>query len=261
MTLEVLLSTMNLNTSDLDKMNIHIPCIVINQCGRQGYREYKNFKIYDTNEKGVSKSRNMAIEKSSADILLFADNDCVYNDNFDKIIIDFYQKHNADMVFFNMNIYDNSIKQDKKIKKIHFYNYQKYGACRTSFKRISVLQNNIKLCNFFGGNSLYSHGEDTIFIHDFIKNKQVLYTSNKYIGIIKENVNGSTWFKGYTDKFFFDKGALFSALSPNFKYFQCIQYLIRHRETLKNRKFIKTLLIMFEGVKDYGKNINNNPNL
>ncbi len=255
MSLEVLLSTMNLNILDLDKMNIKVPCIVINQCGKVGYREYKNFKIYDTNEIGVAKSRNMAISKSAADILLFADNDCVYKDNFDKAITDFYDKYkDADMVFFNLKIYDNSLKKDNKIKKIHWYNYQKYGACRISFKK-----KNIKLNNYFGGNSLYSHGEDTLFIKDYLKSNMKVYASNECIGKITNDFD-STWFKGYTDKFFFDKGALFCALSPKFKHLQCIQYLIRHKK-IRNKGFFKTLSIMFKGVKDYEKNISNNTNI
>ena len=54
MKLEVLLSLMNLNKKNLDKMNINTHCTVINQCGKDGYEKYKNFDVYSYNEKGDS---------------------------------------------------------------------------------------------------------------------------------------------------------------------------------------------------------------
>ena len=254
MTLELLLSTMNLNLSDLDKMNITTPCIVINQSGNVGYREYKNFRIYDTDNIGVGKSRNMAISKSNADILLFCDNDCVYNDGYYDMIINFYNMHpKADMVFFNMNIFDNSIKNDNQLKRIYWYNYQRYGMVRITCKRKSIINNNIIINEKFGGNSMYSHGEDTIFIHDFLSHKLSLYSSNQSIGTI--NQNDSTWFEGYNDKFFFDKGALFRVISPRFCYLQCLQYAIRHKKILKNIGFIKSLKLMNSGINAYNKGL------
>lgn len=58
-------------------MNITIDCVVINQCDKEGYEKYKNFKIYSYTDRWVSKIRNFAIEKSTGDILLFYDADCL----------------------------------------------------------------------------------------------------------------------------------------------------------------------------------------
>ena len=254
MTLELLLSTMNLNLSDLDKMNITTPCIVINQCNKIGYREYKNFRIYDTDDIGVGKSRNMAISKSKADILLFCDNDCVYNDSYYDTIINFYKLHpKADMIFFNMNTHDNSIRNGDKFKKIHWYNYQKYGMVRITCKRKSIINNNIIINEKFGGNSKYSHGEDTIFIHDFLSHKLNLYSSSQSIGIINQNC--STWFEGYNHKFFFDKGALFKTISPKYCNLQCFQYIVRHKKIVKKVGVINALKLMNRGIDAYNKGL------
>lgn len=58
MKLEVLLSVMNLNIKDLDKMNITTKCTVINQSKIEGFKKYKNFNIYSYKEKGLANSRN-----------------------------------------------------------------------------------------------------------------------------------------------------------------------------------------------------------
>ena len=63
MKIEVLLSIMNLNKKNLDKMNIKSKCTVINQCGKEDYSEYENFNIYSYDEIGLSNSRNRGLEK------------------------------------------------------------------------------------------------------------------------------------------------------------------------------------------------------
>ena len=249
MNIEVLLSVMNLKIKDLDKTNIKSPCTVINQCGKIGFRKYKNFKIYDMNSIGIGISRNMAINKSKADILIFADNDCVYYNNFEKEILNFYKNHpKADAVIFNFK--NSKIKEIKKITKLNHFNYQRHATYQISFKKNKI--KNIKINELFGGNSLYSHGEDTIFLKDCLKKKLKVYKSNAYIGKIINKK--STWFKGYTDKFFYDKGALYAALSPKLKYLNCLQYLIRHKN-IRNKKFLKALKLMFKGAKSYKKGI------
>ena len=82
MKLEVLLSVLNLDEKKLKKMNITTNCIVINQCDKNDFKEKKNFKIYSYNERGISLSRNRALEKSTGDILLFCDDDFQYIDNY-----------------------------------------------------------------------------------------------------------------------------------------------------------------------------------
>ena len=46
MKLEVLLSVMNLDKKDLDKMNITSKCTVINQTNKNSHVKYKNFEIF-----------------------------------------------------------------------------------------------------------------------------------------------------------------------------------------------------------------------
>ena len=61
----------------------------------------------------------------------------------------------------------------------------------------------------------------------------------------------STWFKGYNEKYFFDKGALFTAISRRFRILLIMQYLLRHRGVLKDIKFLEAIKLMLKGSKDY----------
>lgn len=112
---------MNLNKKDLKKMNITSECIIINQCGYDSYEEYENFKIYSYNEKGISKSRNKALEISDGDILLLCDDDVIYNDEHEKIIKEEFGKNkDADIIVFNLYSPNRKIRYDKKNKKYTF---------------------------------------------------------------------------------------------------------------------------------------------
>lgn len=94
-----------------------------------------------------------------------------------------------------------------------------------------------------------------MFIVDGLKNKLKIYASKKNLGTVYHN--SSTWFNGYEEKFFFDKGALLTAISPRHRIFMILQFLIRHREVLKNTTFVKAFKKMKNGSNDYMKNYKN----
>lgn len=86
---EILISTQNIkNNSEIDQlikdMNIKSKNIVINQCQKNTNVDYKN--VINMNEKGLSKSRNKAINESTAEIILFADDDVRYHDDYEQLI-------------------------------------------------------------------------------------------------------------------------------------------------------------------------------
>ena len=61
----------------------------------------------------------------------------------------------------------------------------------------------------------------------------------------------SSWFEGYTEKYFFDKGALFKALEPNLYPLLNLQFAIRKRKKFgSNKSIIEILKIMNKGSKD-----------
>ncbi len=104
MNLEVMLSVLNLQKENLDKMNITSRCTVINQCGKEGFEEYKNFKIYSYNELGTANSRNRGLERITEDIILLCDDVVVYNNDYEKNIIEeFHSNPKADIIIFNVN--------------------------------------------------------------------------------------------------------------------------------------------------------------
>ena len=88
--LQIALSIQNLSNdreveNQIKKMNIKSNYLIINQTDNKKV-DINNPKVITKFEKGLTKSRNMAIDKSIGDIILLADDDVIYNDDYEKII-------------------------------------------------------------------------------------------------------------------------------------------------------------------------------
>ena len=259
MNLQVLLSVMNLKKEDLDKMNITSKCVVINQCDKDGYEKYKNFDIYSYKERGLANSRNRGIKHITEDIILLCDDDVVYDDGYERKVIDEFEKNkDADFVVFNLNSPNRALKKNTKNKRLHFYNILRYASFRIAFKKESIEKNNLDFNTLFGAGAKYTSGEDTLFLVAALKNKLRIYSSTKNIGTVYHTK--STWFNGYTDEYFFNKGALFTAIGRKYRFILIIQFLLRHRECIQNTTFFQAFRCMLDGSNDYIKMQNNQYN-
>ena len=208
--------------------------IIINQCDRTGFHRfvYKEYTIewYDTQTRGVGISRNLAILHASADILLFADDDMVYKaDAAKKIEEAFQQNPSAALIAFNI---DNEEKIFLSNKRLRLYSAMGFGTYRYAVRRDILLKNRIMFSLLFGGGATYSCGEDTIFIVDFFKRKLKCYSCTSVIGA---NTHGeSTWFKGYSEKFCYDKGVLMRQIFGTLGIVPLVALLIKHPEWAEN---------------------------
>ena len=110
MTIETLVSAVSENVTELaEKMNLETNSIIVNQCNRNEYEEYEfcshKIKCYSFFERGVGLSRNNALLRASADIILFSDEDIVYDKGYAKEVVKaFEERPHADMLLFNMEV-------------------------------------------------------------------------------------------------------------------------------------------------------------
>ena len=120
---EILISTMNLKDEEdnkklLKKMNINSNSLTINQITDSKILVFDNNKsknrLKSYKEKGLSKSRNKAIENAKGEICIIADDDVTYVNGYSKIIEDSYRKYkDADIIAF----YVESTNKDRCVKK------------------------------------------------------------------------------------------------------------------------------------------------
>ena len=238
MKVQVLVASMNQENHGLvEKMNIQTDAIVGNQCSYNSVEDfqYKDHRVKYLNfvERGVGLNRNNTLMRADGDILVFADEDEVFNDGYAEIIKDAYKKlSDADAIVFNITTIGQDVgrREIKKVQRLHFFNALNYGAVRLTVKNKSVKRENVVFHQWFGGGTDYSAGEDTLFIADLIKKGLKVYVYPANIASVDQST--STWFEGYTEKYFYDKGALFAALSKKWGWLLCRLILFKNKKEL-----------------------------
>ena len=259
MNLQVLVSTMHKKEHGLlEQMNIMSDAIVINQCDRNEFEEFtyngNRIKWLSLAERGIGLSRNTALMRADAEILLFADDDVVYSDDYKEKVIKAFEEHpDASLIVFNLLSQnpDRPEAIDKKFHRLHWFNCLKYGAFRIAVKKENIVKNNIFFSLLFGGGAPYQAGEDNLFITSCIQKGLVCYASNDFIGTVKQEE--STWFKGYNEKYYHDRGVLFASMYGDFAK---LLLLLMEMKNIRKKKDVSLKSILkneFDGVKDFKK--------
>lgn len=229
MKLEVLVATMNQNDCRLaEQMNAcgageKYGVILANQANRneivQENIKGTPVKMITTMTRGVGLNRNIALLASTAEILLFSDDDITYFDGFQENVYTAFQKNgDADVIIFSMHITkDNKIIRTVSVKnkRLHIWNSLKYGTIVVAIRRSALLKSRLCFSQLFGGGCKYSCGEDSLFICDCIKKGLKVYGCDFVLGKCAQD--SSTWFSDYHKKFFYDKGVLVACMFPRMK--------------------------------------------
>lgn len=260
MKLEVLISTMHQKNHDLiEKMNIQSDAIVINQSDNNNFEEFtykgNSIRFITLNERGVGLSRNNALMRSNADICLMGDDDVAYVDGYEDIIINAFKNNpKADMIMFNVpsTSSDRPTYNIPKHMRVRWYNCLRYPTYHIAFRRDSQRKANIYFSLLFGGGAKYNSGEDNLFVSDFIKKGLKIYACPETIGHMTPGE--STWFKGYNDKFFIDRGVLLAAINKRWAKFFSVRYVLRHRNKfIKDKSMNEALRLLIQGTKEFKK--------
>lgn len=255
MSLQVLVATMNqIDHSLLDKMNIQSDAIIVNQCDKNNIEEFfykgNKIKFLSFAERGVGLSRNNALMRATADICVLADDDIVFEDGYvEKIKRWFKDYPQIDIIIFNLNESPRRRYVIEKPFRVGFHNFMRFGATRIAFRRKSITRSGITFNLHFGGGAEFSAGEDTLFIYDCLKHKLKILAVPETIATLT-NSRDSSWFKGYTDKYFYDRGALFASISKKWAWLLCLQFVIRHNKKFRNDKTMREAFwLMLKGIK------------
>lgn len=225
MELEVLVATVGQTDLSLrEKMNLHQNAVIANQCGKWDFIQKqigdKQIQMLSTATRGVGVNRNLALQLAQADILLFADDDVTYYDGALQGVIDaFRELPDADVIFFSLDYTrDGEVFEQRrhKTKRLHTWNCLRYGAARMAIRREAVEKHRLAFSVLFGGGCRYSSGEDTLFILDAIRAGLRVYAYDCVLG--KCAKDSSSWFSGYNEKYFYDRGALVACAFPKSKH-------------------------------------------
>lgn len=200
--------------SKIKSMNIHSDVVFANQADENSFKELEfdghTAKMITTKTRGVGLNRNIALLASSKDILLFADDDVIYDSKIEQIINEAYNRFpEADVIIFGSAFSKNGEIYKKRVPpkgRLPVFKSLKYGTIALTIRRQSLLKAGLYFTELFGGGCVYSHGEDSDFILQCYKKKLKIYAFDSVIGCTAKD--SSTCFHGYNEKYFYDTGAL-----------------------------------------------------
>ena len=180
------------------------------------------------NERGVGLNRNNALMRATGDICLFADDDMVYVDGYERIVTKAFERiKDADVIIFNLIEQVPTRYVIRKIHRVNRLNYLRYGTARIAVKLKPVRRNGIYFNQCFGGGTEHCHGEDNLFLTECMNKGLRIYAIPVYIAELTEE-RESTWKSGYDDKFIRDQGILYKQISRKYWKLLCLQDAIRH---------------------------------
>jgi glycosyltransferase involved in cell wall biosynthesis len=177
-TLEILISTMN--RKDLSFLEKMFPVLdleqyqllIINQTklDEDLVSDVEGIRVINSREFGLSKSRNLAIENATGDILVIADDDIEYLPGFDKTILKAYETYpEASLISFQF--LDEKGKLAKLYPRYTGYissNKRPLSSVEISIRREDIIQNEIWFDKRFGLGTSLPCSEEQLFKQDII---------------------------------------------------------------------------------------------
>ena len=254
MQMQMLISAVNQDPEALlDTMKVATKAVLVNQCGREEERTLTHHAhevlVLSSAEKGVGASRNLCLENATEEIVLFADEDIVYHDGYaESVLREFEQHPEAEMILFNVIAMEGRrTYYNEDFHRVGMRNYGRYPAYSIAARLNSLRQCGVKFSLLFGGGAPYSNGEDSLFLRDCLRAGLKIYASPVELG--RETERESTWFHGYNERFFFDRGVLYHFLYGMLARPLALRFLLlKQQEMCREIPLRKAYALMKDGI-------------
>lgn len=180
--LEILISTMNRTNLDfvkamfpyhkLDELNL----LIVNQTNQANKltSNLNNLRVINSTEFGLSKSRNLALKNTTAEVALLADDDVCYVKNFENKIFTAYQKHaNATLICFQFLNHKNQLakkypSQEKQITHKSKFSVSSVEMC---FNIALFRKHKLQFDENFGLGAEFPAHEEQVLKHQILQKK------------------------------------------------------------------------------------------
>ncbi len=232
MKIEILVSCMyQQDDSLIEKTGITGDAVVINQCNQEGTRVHPTahgtVRIYDTCQRGLTKSRNMAIGRSDADICMLCDDDEVFVPDYQEILRGAYEKlPQADVIIFKMTNRPASFPD--RVMRLRFPKTMKVSSWQISFRRESLIRSGVWFDELLGAGTGNGAEEELKFLLDCERaGLRIYFVPEEIAGVAQTE---STWFAGFTEQFFFNRGSTTRyILGPGMAFLYALYYIVRKK--------------------------------
>ncbi len=259
--LEILIATMNRTSLDflsvmfygLNYLDYNV--LVVNQTTEEKLlkSEHSNIRVINSFEKGLSKSRNLAIKNAEKSICLLSDDDIVFKEGFEESILNTYKENDFPIITFQTVTTQNKLYWTYPLyPKLHNdFLSRKTLSVEITFKKdfIKGLEFNEK----FGLGAKFEDGENYIFLLEAKKKELQIWFENKIISI-HEPFSSSDELE--SDRLTYAKSAIHFCKYGNLAYFWVFKFVffLFRKKYISFRDIRRKLKIGFKGIQDYKNN-------
>lgn len=256
MTLQLLISTMHQKDhSLLERMQVSSDAVVINQCDRESTEvfSYSGHSILwiNTTQRGLSKSRNMAVRNATADICMIADDDMEYRSDYVDTVCAAFSRLDADIIGFQVRGIEGVFKiYSPKEQRISYLKSMRMASVEIAFRRIAFMEKDVLFDELIGAGTDFLMGEENAMLFRCLQNGMRLYYVPQEIADL--HIGNSTWFTEWDESFFMAKGAAFAAMKTPFTFLLILQWAIRKRNLYRDSMpMLKAIKLMAAGKQAY----------
>lgn len=255
MKLQILMATMlksDIEDINWEEKNIVSDVLLINQTNFENISEFENIKMISTQERGLAKSRNLAINNATGDICLISDDDAIYVPGYEQIILSAFRKYpEADIITFQIKTPDGS-KFNPYYPLIELeHNWRTSLRCASleiAFKKESIKKTGLQYDVLFGLGAKYKMDDEIIFLNDALKKKlKLIYIP---VPIVIHPVESSGTKFNYD--LAYSKGAAFARMFGKRGYIFDFLFALKKRSFYKyDFSFYSFLRLMFLSTTEY----------
>lgn len=236
----VLISCMYQEKDIIERTHVQTNVVVVNQCDSESVEEwdFKNpqgkvchAKFISTKERGLSRSRNMAMRNAIGDICLFSDDDEELVDGYEKIVLDAYKKQpDADLISFAFNRKNKSFSNNSR--KHNIKSLLHTSSVEITFLHNTVIEKGIFFDEKMGSGTGNGSGEENKLLMTCKHKGLKMYYNPDVIGTLLST--DSQWFKGFTPTYFENFGwSRRRILGPVMSWAYVVYWMYAHRNLYK----------------------------
>jgi len=261
--LEILVATMN--RSSLDFLIPMFPfahfsqfsILVINQTTAENLivSDYENVRVINSYEKGLSKSRNLALKNTAGKVALIADDDVVFLSCFDSKILEAHQR-NADYSIICFQTLTSENRPYISYRKEQFWmkekDFRDVLSIELTFKPEDLQKKNIIFNEYFGLGAKFQDAESLFFLRRANYNQlKVLFCPENIV--IHEAFSSSD--DVASDRLIYAKMAGFYKRYSSGAYFFLIKFIffLIRKGYISSKEVTPKFKTGLKGIQDYKK--------
>jgi len=261
--LEILVATMNRNSFEfLHAMFQHntindCKVLVINQTTKDCLLESNNsnIRVINSFEKGLSRSRNLAIRNAKEHICLLADDDVIFEKGFAETVLKaFRQNKDATLITFKALNFEREAYRNYESKPYKYNLKSAKGviSIEIAFNCNKLHEKNIFFNERFGLGSEFTTGEEYLFLRKVIERGSNAYFYNAFI--VSHDKHNSGKELG-SERITYSRAALNYKIYKQLAYFWLFKYLyfLVKEKYIKLEQVLHLFKIGLKGIKDFKK--------